>query len=272
VRLDPPYLASLGLVLAIAWAGPLLPPASTVGNVTAADVALHLGYANLLVGERWLNPVYWTLAIELQWYLLAGVIYGAITSRRGWLRRITIVLLAAASFVPNLPHTPRSGMIFPFLGFFVMGVATFHRRTGKLGRAEMLLMIGAGAAVSTYRVGFVAALAAMGTALIIAEVDVRPRPLLWLGELSYSLYLVHVPVATPFIRYAIAHHVAPAGRVALLAAALAVSIVVAKGLASLIEEPSRRLAARIGYRGRRSSVAVRSGDRLTPVVALEVPT
>ena len=33
---------------------------------------LHLGYVNVFFGYPWLNPCYWTLAIELQYYLLVG--------------------------------------------------------------------------------------------------------------------------------------------------------------------------------------------------------
>lgn len=247
VRLDPPYLASVLLVLAIAAAAPLLPAGSTRTPITPTEVALHLGYANVIAGQRWLNPVYWTLAIELQWYLLIGLALPLVAARDARRRRLAIVALCIAAFLPDLPTAPQRSLIFPFLGFFVMGIAAFLRRASLTTRREAFVVLLGGLTVAAARVGPIAGVVGGCAALLIAEVDMAPRPLLWLGELSYSLYLVHSPVCTPFLRYAVVHQLSMPGRIAMMVAGGAASLGAAWVLARTVEVPARALAGRIRY-------------------------
>src|SRR5690606_4737037 len=40
------------------------------------NFVLHLGYIiNFLPNENWINPVYWTLGIEFQYYVLIGLLF-----------------------------------------------------------------------------------------------------------------------------------------------------------------------------------------------------
>ena len=67
-----------------------------------------------------------------------------------------------------------------------------------------------------------------------------PRPLLWLGRISYSVYLWHVPVLVAAQRLP-AH--LPSGL--LLVLALLVTAVVAQVSYRLVERPGIRLGARL---------------------------
>ena len=260
VRLDPPYLVSVLLVLALAAAAPLLPEGSTRSPITPIDVALHLGYVNAFFNDRWLNPVYWTLAIELQWYLLVGLVMPLIASESARTRALAIGVLCAAALLPDHPDAPLRSIIVPFLGFFVLGVGAFHRRAGLLSRRGLAMVIVAGGAVAAYRVGPLSAAIGTATTVLIAEVDMRPAALLWLGELSYSLYLVHSPVSTPFLRYAVVHDLGIGGRYAMMAAGGAASLGAAWLMSRYVERPAQALASRIRY-SRRPSLALVGGGR-----------
>lgn len=247
VRLDPPYLVSMLLVLALAAAAPLLPAGSTRTPITPDAVALHLGYANAFVGDVWLNPVYWTLAIELQWYLLVGAIHPLIAGGTRSRRMLTLAVLCAAALLPSLPISPFKSLIFPYLGFFVMGMAAFQLRAGIVTWRGFVLAVAMGSAAAAYRIGLVATAGGIVTVCLIAGVDGRWRALAWLGEISYSLYLVHSPVGMPFLRYAIVHDLGPAGRMAMLALAAGATLGAAWLMWRFVERPAQRWARRIGY-------------------------
>ena len=82
IRLDPPYLVGILIVIALGYASSATPGFSGPPfEPSLAQVVLHLGYVNVLFGYPWLNPVYWTLAIELQYYLLVGLLFSAVAHR-----------------------------------------------------------------------------------------------------------------------------------------------------------------------------------------------
>ena len=76
LRLEPPYLVALASVVAFAafyaWVKQRpFPPEEHWW----LQVALHLGYLTRFFGFDWLNDLYWTLAVEFQFYLLIGLVF-----------------------------------------------------------------------------------------------------------------------------------------------------------------------------------------------------
>jgi peptidoglycan/LPS O-acetylase OafA/YrhL len=82
VRLDPPYLAAIAVILALAYVSSLKSgrPFVIEGQpVGSARLLLHLGYLNIFSRYEWLNPSFWTLAIEIQYYVLMGLLFPLVT-------------------------------------------------------------------------------------------------------------------------------------------------------------------------------------------------
>jgi peptidoglycan/LPS O-acetylase OafA/YrhL len=76
IRLHPPYLATIGLILCLGYLANFVPQFH--GERFAPDlkhILMHLIYGNHAAGYPWLTSVFWTLAIELQWYLLIGLAF-----------------------------------------------------------------------------------------------------------------------------------------------------------------------------------------------------
>lgn len=84
----------------LAWLSTLAPAFRGLPFHFEPDViAWHLGYLNAFVHKKWLNPVFWTLAIECQIYLLIAVLYPLVVSDRRSLRIGIPLVLLGASFL-----------------------------------------------------------------------------------------------------------------------------------------------------------------------------
>src|SRR5215469_10894654 len=114
VRLEPPYLVSIALGILLWHASNMAPGfQGTAPSYSAGQVASHLFYAIPLTGYEWLSPVYWSLAYEFVFYIVAGLCFCALLERRiFW----TVLLAGAVSFVL---FTLQSGFNFRPLEFLV---------------------------------------------------------------------------------------------------------------------------------------------------------
>jgi peptidoglycan/LPS O-acetylase OafA/YrhL len=262
VRLEPPYLASIGLILAL---GAFDMFRGFPQEWTAAQIAGHLGYANAFLGLPWLNGPYWSLAVEFQFYVLMGLALPLLMLAGTPAGRLAG--LALPSCLPLLLPGRSNATILPFLPVFAAGTLTFLLATNRIGRKSYLaaLIVLAGILIKTQDPGV--ALATAATAVVIATVRIpRVAAIAWLGTISYSLYLLHVPIGyrlMHFIRRLSDGEVAPT---VLIIGALAASIAGAALLHRFVERPSLRLATRIGYRATRSEPQLRAsapGERVT---------
>ena len=194
LRLYPPYLASIAISLLAA--NFVIAPLFHIPRLTMTgrDLLLHLAYLNDLFHVRWVNVVYWTLAVELQWYLLVGLAYPLLASRRKLTRfAITVAMLLAyyTIFWDRL--------VFHYLPIFLIGVFVFQWRAGIIERREMLGLT-AVMAVAMLRIsGWLVPLVAVPTALLIAFVRFESRRADRVGDISYSLYLLHLPIGVSVI-------------------------------------------------------------------------
>jgi peptidoglycan/LPS O-acetylase OafA/YrhL len=264
VRLEPPYLASIGVILALgAWdAFRGRPP-----EWTAAQIAGHLGYANAFLGLPWLNAPYWSLAIEFQFYVLMGLALPLLTRACTPARRL--VGLGLVSCLPLLLPGRSNATILPYLPVFAAGILTFLRATNRIDRRSYWPALAVLAAIVWKTLDAGVALAAAGTAVLIATVRIpRVGPIAWLGAISYSLYLLHVPIGYRVMNAIEKLSGGEPGSTLAIIGALAASIAAGALLHRFVEQPSLRLVARIGYRAERSDAAVldRDGSREAPSV------
>jgi peptidoglycan/LPS O-acetylase OafA/YrhL len=153
----------------------------------------------------------WSLAIEEQFYLLAPLLLVFVPAR--WrLASIGFITLASLAlclyFVQRNPSA--AFYLLPFraweLGAGVL-TALLVRHGGALPRWRGIITLIAGAVVVALpfvattkgHPGLAAIMCCTATAALLAVGTARPvrpalRPLVWLGDRSYSLYLVHWPV------------------------------------------------------------------------------
>jgi peptidoglycan/LPS O-acetylase OafA/YrhL len=245
VRLDPPYLVSVALCVALWYlSARLLSHGGAPFTLTLPPLLAHLGYVNAFLGYQWLNPVYWTLAIEFQYYLGIGLLFVALVSRQWPLRLAALAVMGVLAFL-----VPDGALVFHYLFVFILGMLTFQYFVGLLSLRAYLPSLGVAAIGCHLTLGPMVTGVALATALIIAFVRRTVPGLRYLGAISYSLYLVHVPIGGRLMNLGMAHVHGTAARCLVLIGSLAVTIGAAALLYRLVERPAQHWSSAIGYRG-----------------------
>ena len=83
-RLEPPYIAFLSilLVLVLLFLSSHAPGFSgQQPHLRISDLLQHLAYLNAFTGGDWLDPVYWTLAVEFQFYFAVSLLFPLLVSK-----------------------------------------------------------------------------------------------------------------------------------------------------------------------------------------------
>lgn len=269
LRLDPPYYVMIAVVVLAATAERWV-PGLQYRTITVRQVLANLFYIQGFTGQEPLLAVAWTLCLEVQFYLVVVLVAVLLGHRRrhdaatppaltGAASRKVFAALGVVSFV--LPFTgvdPGPWFIGSWWMFFIgMLLAWHHARLISWGSLACAL-VAAGlwcVAVGLWAAGadpFHGQWAAWTTAVVIAGL-VRsgqthrrpPRLLLFFGTISYSLYLVHLPVIDTLVAgaYKVLPHTTASAAVLYLAGG-AVSIGLAVLLNWLVERPAIRLSAR----------------------------
>lgn len=194
VRLYPPYLASIAITI-LANNFILVPlfhiPRMTV---TGRDLLLHFAYLNDIAHVKWINVVYWTLAIEFQWYLLIGLALPMLVSARKWMRFAAVTIMMLAYYTVYWDR-----LVFHYLPVFLIGVFVFQYRTQLISRREMLGLIAVMVLSMSRLSGWLVPMVAVPTALLIAFSTLESRAMDRVGDVSYSLYLLHLPIGVSVI-------------------------------------------------------------------------
>ncbi len=187
------------------------------------------------------DGVYWSLVIELKLYFFFWLVFFALRKRGDPLLWWTVLCLAGAlirnfDMVYNgarLTHSTLSfgTFVFPYSGFFLLGMLIYRWRSTPLWLkllavpAYALCCIGAG---ETWTARALMFFVLPLSKFVLDWKDLRvPRPLVFIGFISYPLYLLHNNIGAVVIRESAALIASEYARVAL-------AFVVCIGLAALV--------------------------------------
>jgi peptidoglycan/LPS O-acetylase OafA/YrhL len=260
VRLYPPYVASMAVTIVatnLVMAPVLHLPRLTV---TARELLAHLAYLNDILHLPWVNVVYWTLAIEFQWYVLVGLMFPLLATRRGLARFAGIAGMMVAYFMVG-----NDRLIFHSLPIFLVGVFVFQYRVGLIGLREMLGLIAIMVLAMIGPIGWIVTGVSVTTGMLIAFATLESRAMDRIGDVSYSLYLLHLPIGVTLIG-CLSLWLPYSGRYMIMldTVGLAASGLAAWIMYQLIEKPSQEMSSAIRFtqRGRE-----RVGDAPLPAAA-----
>ncbi len=250
-RLEPPYLACILLILLLNWLWTIIPGMSAKSqNVTVPQLLAHLGYLNAILKDinplwdyEWLSPVFWTLAIEFQFYIFMALVFPLLVHERPAVRIASVAAVALMGFIDSrnvalLPH---------WLPLFAIGIVAFQLYSGKLPLGWSAVLMIAISGLSWHIVGERQTAVGLATALSILLLATwkPPRllaPLTFLGTVSYSLYLLHIPIGGALIHFASQREAAPSHRYLIVTAAITASVGAAWIFWYAVERPSQAWA------------------------------
>jgi peptidoglycan/LPS O-acetylase OafA/YrhL len=127
-----------------------------------------------------------------------------------------------------------------------MGTLCFLHRTQKAsGPLFAIFMILAFAVQGLVHGWLGASVGVLTSIFILFFPEVNSRILIWTGMISYSLYLVHVPIGGRIINIAEKLPDTPAIRLLALLIAMALSLLIAALFFRFVEQPSHQLSRQI---------------------------
>ena len=253
IRLEPPYLVSIVLLTGLALISARLPGfRGQPPSYSVPQLLSHVVYAPGLFGFAWINIVYWSLALELQYYLLIGWSFPLIAHSTVGIRVLTIVLFEILAFL-----VPNELIVLHWMPLFALGILTFLYRQSMLSVRWYAISIVIATACVLAIFGAEVAVVASATSLLIAFVDLSAPLLLFLGSISYSLYLIHVPIGGRLINAMARYSLGPILTASLTLAAFAACILAAHGFCLSVEKPAKAFAHRVRFARRSQSPASR---------------
>jgi peptidoglycan/LPS O-acetylase OafA/YrhL len=198
IRLDIPYWASIALVLGLGiiagWFG--VPKE----GFTAPQVLAHMFYLQTILGFPEMSPNYWTLCLEIQFYLaLILLTWGAQAlhlSRTAFLSGFLALFTLSVLDNAGLVSSPR-GFMLPYWWAFALGAITYWTLQGDRKRWLMIaFVILAASSFAKHGEWCLTAAVTAGALLVAGQIGAMGKwlssaPFQFMGRISYSLYLLH---------------------------------------------------------------------------------
>ncbi len=241
VRLEPPYLATIAMVIVLGHISTIMPGFQGGSwNYSLGQVASHFLYIVPLTEHKWLQPIYWSLAYEFAFYIFVGLLFPFLIDRRiEWTVLVAAVICGLISLM--------KGAFDVRILQFIVGVLLMRFVVEKRDRASTAVWLATAVALVFWTGGllFGAKVAFTVVAILLWRNVEFGRWAYFLGGLSYSLYLIHVPIGGRVVNLGRRFGDGPLYDLALITVALIISIVFAVYFARFIERPAIQLSRKI---------------------------
>jgi peptidoglycan/LPS O-acetylase OafA/YrhL len=249
IRLDPPYWLAVALAMVFSTMAAHSIASDDMPSYSAPQIAAHIFYLQDVLGYPVIGAVFWTLCLELQFYLVFAAILAATKSSdtlRSW---VFMIAFALSTLWPLGILSGPDASFLPLWHAFLLGAGTYWSWRGRF-RLIFFLFLGAVTLGSVFHAnGFtIVAVVTALTILVVAyagrlETLLENKILQFAGAISYSLYLLHNPVSrAAFQIFNMSFEQSPISEASGLIFALLVCFMTAWLFRQAIEKPSIRLS------------------------------
>lgn len=243
LRLHPPYLASIGLVLILGFLSTLSSIYQGAPfNIDPTRLVLHFFYLIPASNYIWLNDVYWTLAIEFQYYLLLGILYPIVE------KNTYSALIIASIFCITSATIISSKIIFHWILLFNMGYLVYWLHIERIRIPAFIISLTIVSICSSLSLGLHQTLAGLFAVIFILYFKNTNKILNFLGNISFSLYLIHIPIGGRIINLGSRFAMSEVSQVMIVLAALGASVITAWIFYNFFEKPAQIFASSIKYK------------------------
>jgi peptidoglycan/LPS O-acetylase OafA/YrhL len=184
IRIEIPYLGSIFCILLISLA-------FCIVNEIPFTIDLrrflhHLFYTAPFAGQQWYNPIYWTLAIEMQFYLLIALLFPLISKNSEVFKFVIPLLIAVSALIITDDR-----IVLHYGAIFSQGILLLLWEQKKINSTLGMIGILIAAVLTALVNGIDVAIACILTITAIKCFVIDKPAANNLGKISYSLYLLH---------------------------------------------------------------------------------
>ena len=255
IRIEPPYLLSIVLVVVVTYISTLVPLyKGPPFYISPSALFLHLGYLTAIFDKEWISPVYWTLAVEFQFYIFTAFFFPLLAHKKTTTALLPLLLLVALYFLQRQYSAKETDiwiqdMVY-YCWVFIIGILLFRYICGLTSGLVSALLIIICLYMFEQELGV--------SSLILTSFGVLSIVFLkrswvltdFLGKISYSLYLVHHIIGMKILNLCSRFHLSDLERVVIFWADIGLCIFVAWIFYLIIEKPSLRWAEQLSYVGK----------------------
>ena len=207
---------------------------SLIGNFT---------FITPYINTTWFNPVFWTLTIEFQFYIIIGLLLPIIMTQKVKNIVLPLLLLQIIGFIDFL-------WFFRYASFFVLGIILFLIKEKLISKAYIILLTVCTLLICFYQnvlpanlnlyiyAPFMFSIITFSIILLGFNPDFKLTN--HLGKISYSLYVTHYPVgqvAEIAFKRITSVHETQGGKILMLFIYVIIAIIFASIFYKLVEKP-----------------------------------
>jgi len=246
VRIEPPYIVSFLIIIFARYLYVQIhnwqyPEYYWPFRHDWKQFGLHFFYLNQYFGYESYAPVYWTLAIEFQFYLLIGFLFPLIIGTK---KIIPVTLLVLSSAFIWFFDFRYNWFIFQYGYLFITGILIFLFTVKRISFKVFSLLFVVIATLLYFKNGLDVLVTAVAGTVAIISIKREWKVTNFLGTISYSLYLIHCEAAGWITNYL---DTVIKNRMVLCVSAVLFAIGFATLLWYFVERPALKLSKKIRY-------------------------